>query len=54
MTLENVLKQRQEIERLVNGLENAVQDLEGAASLIGEEEVENMRVDCRGAEQEMR
>lgn len=49
-----VLKQRGEIEALVNGLESVIQDLEASAQIMGQDDVQGLTTDIRDLELEMK
>ena len=51
--LSTVTAQRAEIEALVHGLENVVQDLETSAQMMGQEEVQGLSKEMRELEKEM-
>lgn len=51
--LSTVTAQRAEIEALVHGLENVVQDLEASAQMMGQEEVQGLSKEMRELEKGM-
>jgi len=52
--LSTVSAQRAEIEALVQGLENVIQDLETSAQVMGQEEVQNLSKEIKALETEMK
>lgn len=52
--LSTVTAQRAEIEALVQGLENVIQDLESSAQIMGQEEVQGLSSEIRELEREMK
>lgn len=52
--LSTVTAQRAEIEALVRGLENVVQDLETSAQMMGQEDVQGLGKEMRELEKEMK
>jgi kinetochore protein NNF1 len=52
--LSTVTVQRAEIEALVRGLENVIQDLEASAQMMGQEEVQGLSKEIRDLETEMK
>ena len=51
--LSTVTAQRTEIEALVHGLENVIQDLETSAQMMGQDEVQGLNKEMRELEKEM-
>lgn len=49
-----VIKQRGEIEALVNGLEGVIHDLEASARIMGQDEVQGLTNEIRDLELEMK
>ncbi|OQO08682.1 hypothetical protein B0A48_06552 [Cryoendolithus antarcticus] len=52
--LQRVLQQRREIEALVQGLENVVQDINGSVTVLKPEEIDSIRHEARTVDEEMR
>jgi kinetochore protein NNF1 len=52
--LQRVVQQRRDIESLVKGLENVVNDLDQAVAVLKPEEVEGLREEVRGVDEGMR
>lgn len=52
--LSTVTAQRAEIEALVRGLENVVQDLEVSAQMMAQDDVQDLSRDIRGLETDMK
>jgi kinetochore protein NNF1 len=52
--LSTVTAQRAEIEALVQGLENVIQDLETSAEMMAQEEVQGLSKEMRELEKEMK
>lgn len=52
--LSTVTAQRAEIEALVRGLENVIQDLDASAQIMAQDDVQNLSTETRDLEMEMR
>jgi len=52
--LERVMKQRKQVQSLVQGLENVVADLDASVAALSPEEVDALREEFREVDHEMR